>query len=330
MFIHYFPSAKNEVFLTFDDGPNPKQTGKILDLLESYGAYATFFVIGKKVLEKPDLSKELVKRGHAIGVHAFDHTCFVDEPMEKFISDYEQCSRVIEDVCGVTPKLYRAPYGKHTPAMEKFLEEKGVAVVGWSAVSRDWVNGVTKMKRKWFLTTIFPGIIHLLHDGWKGRNLVQGSTFAIVESAMTSSNKMGLRYCSLDEGMIRYSQDVSKTNDALPVHSIFEADVSKAYFNRISSNDIRYVVEMTPPSFSVGNVDVPVSLKGILPVVGIGYRAISIEKADGIKKVSRWDTSSLFFAGKGDIPPLVRRFAVYVNDRRKIFKVQKYRGRLVY
>src|SRR5690606_3445687 len=100
MIIKSGDKRKKEVFLTFDDGPNPYSTGKILDILDKYNAKATFFVIGKRCLEHKEILKDIVIRGHMVGNHSFSH----------LTGDFNKCSEIIKDITGIEVKIIRPPF----------------------------------------------------------------------------------------------------------------------------------------------------------------------------------------------------------------------------
>lgn len=153
-----------KIALTFDDGPHPKQTDKILDLLEEYHIHATFFVIGQNALYYPEPLKRAVSLGHEIGNHTFRHegVSKMTEPMlEKELYDTE---KIIFDLTGTKVSLFRPPEGACSEAVLAAAKKAEYPVILWTVDTRDWdlastdtiVNTVTEKVR--------AGSILLFHD----------------------------------------------------------------------------------------------------------------------------------------------------------------------
>jgi len=136
--INQLPQTVNAVSLTFDDGPTPGKTDIVLDILKKHNAFATFFFIGNRVDEYPELAKRVVDEGHLIGNHSHNHTFMFDLYNERQMSDeLDICNEAIEDIVGKKPKLFRPPYGVTNPTMQRVLKKNGMVSVGWSLRSFD-------------------------------------------------------------------------------------------------------------------------------------------------------------------------------------------------
>lgn len=160
------PEGARGVVLTFDDGPHPEHTRKILDVLEARGAHATFFVIGRKVDAHPDVVREIVARGHTVGVHGYEHDrLFSLRGGARVRKDLDRAIATITRVTGTRPVLFRPPIGHTNPAIAREAERLGLVVVGWSARARDGVPGTTPAQ---VVGRLAPGLedgaIVLLHD----------------------------------------------------------------------------------------------------------------------------------------------------------------------
>lgn len=139
-----------EVFLTFDDGPSPNNTRKILKILDNNNVRATFFVVGNKVDENPSLLKELYNHGMAIGIHTYSHDYKkIYSNLESYLEDYEKCKNSIEELIHKTPISYvRMPGGSNNPTSEKAvldsirttLNTKNISYVDWNVCSSDADN----------------------------------------------------------------------------------------------------------------------------------------------------------------------------------------------
>ncbi|AGK97173.1 polysaccharide deacetylase family protein [Clostridium pasteurianum] len=136
-----------EVFLTFDDGPSPNNTRKILKILDDNNVRATFFVVGSKVDENPSLLKELDNQGMAIGIHTYSHNYKkIYNNLESYLDDYERCKNSIEKLIHKTPISYvRMPGGSDNITSEKSvldsikttLNNKNINYVDWNVCSND-------------------------------------------------------------------------------------------------------------------------------------------------------------------------------------------------
>ncbi len=153
------------VALTFDDGPNEPYTSQVLDILDSSGIKATFFLIGQNVLLYPAVARRMLEDGHAIGNHTYSHNAN-HALTAAGGKDIQRAQQVISSTLGVTPHLYRPPHGKKTPwEIEEAAKEKLVEV-NWT-VSTNELNGrsAATMADKIARATD-PGEIILLHDGY--------------------------------------------------------------------------------------------------------------------------------------------------------------------
>ncbi len=160
------PPGARGVVLTFDDGPHPRWTPRVLRILEEHHAPATFFVVGRKAEENPVLVREIMARGHAVGLHSYAHDRLFSLRSERRVrDDIERGVSVLERVCGVRPVFFRPPIGHTNPAVARVIDEFGLTVVGWSATGRD---GVASAKPNAVLARIRrnlrDGTIVLLHD----------------------------------------------------------------------------------------------------------------------------------------------------------------------
>jgi peptidoglycan/xylan/chitin deacetylase (PgdA/CDA1 family) len=124
-----------KVAITFDDGPNPAHTERLLDGLKERNVTATFFLIGSEVAEYPEIVKRMSEEGHLIGNHTYEHVdlCGVDDSQVKW--QVEQTNDAIYEVTGERPVYIRPPYGSWSSRME---EETGMLEVLWTVDPRDW------------------------------------------------------------------------------------------------------------------------------------------------------------------------------------------------
>jgi peptidoglycan/xylan/chitin deacetylase (PgdA/CDA1 family) len=160
-----FTSRANTIALTFDDGPNPDVTPRLLDLLERHRARATFFLIGGHVRACGSLAAEIAARGHAIGNHTDTHPNLTWMTPARIIDELFRCREAIESATGRPPRWMRPPYGFRGPQLYAQARKAGyLGVVMWSAMARDWrphppARLIQRLRR------VRERDIVLLHDG---------------------------------------------------------------------------------------------------------------------------------------------------------------------
>lgn len=129
--IHSLP-GEGAVALTFDDGPNPILTPWILDLLDKYHAKATFLLVGKQVEMYPELTREILRRGHEIGCHSYTHSNMRQLSKLGVERELVMCRQVIRRACGEFPTLFRPPGGNYDPQVREAVFETGFSTVFWT------------------------------------------------------------------------------------------------------------------------------------------------------------------------------------------------------
>lgn len=155
------PTSRKELFLTFDDGPTPGITEQTLDLLDRYGAKATFFIIGDKAARYPELVKEIVKRGHQTGNHTYHHLKGWSTEDQVYFNDIEQANLLLDT------KLFRPPYGKISRSQIAKLDNS-YHIIMWTVLSADFDNSITPEKCAWnVIDNSEKGAIIVFHDSEK-------------------------------------------------------------------------------------------------------------------------------------------------------------------
>jgi peptidoglycan/xylan/chitin deacetylase (PgdA/CDA1 family) len=154
----------HECALTFDDGPDPQFTPRILDLLDRYNFKATFFVVAEKAKLYPEIVKECLKRGHRIACHDLDHKITSNfRRYKSLFREIGEAQRILKDIIGKTPRLYRPPVGLTNPHIRRALKDLDMECIGWSSSVRDGGNRFTTTY-KHFPEMARPGSAILLHD----------------------------------------------------------------------------------------------------------------------------------------------------------------------
>lgn len=156
---------KSKVVLTFDDGPDPLYTPKILEILKKYNVKATFFLVGENVKKYPNLAQKIVEEGHDIGNHSYNHANFLILKPLSIKKNVMMANREIANVTGMVPQFFRPPRGLYTKAVLDLCDGLGMRVVLWSLTSLDW-RGISATKMvKMVLKKVKGGDIILFHDG---------------------------------------------------------------------------------------------------------------------------------------------------------------------
>lgn len=152
------------IALTFDDGPHPKYTPEILDILKKYDVKATFFLIGENVELYPDLVKRILDNGHEIGNHTFTHRRIADYTERQLSDEMGDCENLIYEMVEYLPKLFRPPGGKLDNKVKKLAKAFDYKVVLWNIDTRDWAHESPEAIKRNVIKNIEAGSIILMHD----------------------------------------------------------------------------------------------------------------------------------------------------------------------
>jgi peptidoglycan/xylan/chitin deacetylase (PgdA/CDA1 family) len=150
--------------LTFDDGPDPEGTPLILEALARAGARATFFVIAPRAAAQPELVARIGGDGHAIGLHCDEHVRHSDRDAAWCRADTEHALSTLDGL-GVTPCLWRTPWGDCAPWTVDVAREHELRIVGWTVDTHDWRGDSAEAMFAATRSELTPGAIVLAHDG---------------------------------------------------------------------------------------------------------------------------------------------------------------------
>lgn len=164
--IRAFRTARREVWLTIDDGPDPATTPRVLDLLDEHRARATFFVIGKKAAHHPGLLREIVRRGHTLGnhTHTHPHASFWAAGAARTGEEIDRCERAIKNAGLPPPRWFRPPVGLKSLAIHPQLSARDLDLVLWSARGYDTQVSDPAVAVRRICQSIEPGAIILAHE----------------------------------------------------------------------------------------------------------------------------------------------------------------------
>jgi peptidoglycan/xylan/chitin deacetylase (PgdA/CDA1 family) len=208
-------NSARKLAITFDDGPNPAITPKLLDLLDRYDAKATFFVIGRFVRECPDLVKETAARGHAIGNHTESHLNLFKLGPAQITVELRLCHHAIANTLGAPAKWFRPPYGFRNPWVIPTATSLGCRTAMWTLIPGDW----RERPAEWLIQRMQPiaahaernlkgsgaggtGDILCLHDGYhKELNYDRTRTLAALEHWLPRWRDLGLQFVTMDQAV---------------------------------------------------------------------------------------------------------------------------------
>jgi peptidoglycan/xylan/chitin deacetylase (PgdA/CDA1 family) len=155
----------NTIALTFDDGPDPEDTPKLLDLLREKDVKATFFVVGKRADQHPEIVRRAWAEGHLVANHTWSHRslfCFL--PPARLQSEIERGTESVRRSCGFRPRLFRSPVGMRHPLLRPYLKDAGLEYVSWTIRTRDTLTWNSAVLARRILNRAAGGDIILLHD----------------------------------------------------------------------------------------------------------------------------------------------------------------------
>ena len=158
------PTTGNKVIaLTFDDGPG-SSTARLLDVLDRYGAKATFFLIGSKVSSQANVVRSIHARGHQLGNHSWSHPELPKLPVDQIAGEIDRTNDAIKQATGVTPAILRPPYGAVNGVVLEQLRLRGMSSILWSVDTRDWADRNSDIVCSRAVAGARPGAVILMHD----------------------------------------------------------------------------------------------------------------------------------------------------------------------
>lgn len=158
-------TAEKDIALTFDDGPHPDFTPRLLAILKQYNVKATFFVVGEMAERAPELVQDEINDGNSVGNHTYNHVSLVKIPQEYIGAEIKACGEVLHGITDQTPHLFRPPGGRYDPVVAETSETLGYTTILWTDDPGDYASpGVDTIVSR-TVDKATPGGIILLHDG---------------------------------------------------------------------------------------------------------------------------------------------------------------------
>ncbi|MFD1465909.1 polysaccharide deacetylase family protein [Lapidilactobacillus mulanensis] len=178
-----------QIALTFDDGPNPGTTDKILSALQRHYAKATFMLWGEHVKQHPALVQQALAQGHAFGTHTYSHQSLLELTDEEIIAEMAQSDDVIKQVIGETPQFCRPPYGDIDAHVARLINR---AAVIWSVDSEDWKSHDETQILARIKNYASDGDIVLMHD-------IQPATANVLPQVLDYLQSVGFTFVTVPE-----------------------------------------------------------------------------------------------------------------------------------
>lgn len=194
------PTKEKRVAITFDDGPDKTYTPQILDILKSHQVKATFFLIGEKANEHPDVVKRIYAEGHDLGNHTWNHRQLSKMPAADIEAEIARTDDLLKKTSGTAPKLFRSPYGETSEDIMRTAAQTGHSVIGWSVDTRDWEGHSAEAILATVKKELKPGAVILMHSaGGKGGN--RANTVKALPQVIAYLKQQGYRIETVSELM---------------------------------------------------------------------------------------------------------------------------------
>lgn len=179
------PTKMKKLFLTFDDGPHPVITSKVLNILDEYNAKATFFCVGENVKKHPEIYSEILIKGHQTGNHTYNHLKGWNVNTKNYLESIQKCNQLVNS------DLFRPPHGRITWKQLRALKKEGYRIIMWSVLTRDYNKSADKnglLKRAIHKTR--PGSIIVFHDSEKA----EGNLFYLLPKFLDHYTREGYSF----------------------------------------------------------------------------------------------------------------------------------------
>ncbi len=187
--------SKDKIALTFDDGPHPIQTKKILKILEKHDVKATFFTIGVNIDHYSEALKQVSNAEHEIGNHTNSHSQLKSMPTDKIESEINECDRKVEKITGRKTMLIRPPCGMYDAKLVNIAAQKGYKIILWNIDTRDWAHcGADEMSKN-VINNVKGGDIILFHDYISGKT----DTVKALDKIIPALKAKGYEFVTVSE-----------------------------------------------------------------------------------------------------------------------------------
>lgn len=193
----HHPAAGKTLYLTFDDGPDPRYTPQLLDLLEQYQIPASFFVVAQSAQANPALIARMKRSGHVVGLHSLSHKNGLIQPPRSACRDFSRSVAILQQ-CGIPPRYFRPPWGHWNAMTAAQAYSRGIQPMMWDVMAEDWRGDTTAQEiAHKLLTRTFDGAVICLHDG-RGKNNAPARTIAALRQVLPQWLAAGYCFQTVD------------------------------------------------------------------------------------------------------------------------------------
>ena len=195
--IKHGPRNKKSLAITFDDGPHPRFTPAILDILKKYDIKATFFVLGKHAEYYPNTLIQVKEAGHEIGNHSYSHVNLTQISNNKIENEFDKTQNIIYEITGAIPKIFRPPFGHHNESIRKIASDNNCKIILWTNTqdTKDWAHPGKNKIVNTVLSNIQNGDIILFHDYVDSEN----ETIEALDEIIPKLKEEGYNFVTITE-----------------------------------------------------------------------------------------------------------------------------------
>jgi peptidoglycan/xylan/chitin deacetylase (PgdA/CDA1 family) len=178
------PNTANTIYLTFDDGPTPEITERVLEILDKHQIKATFFCIGDNVRKYPEIVQKILSKHHSVGNHTYSHLKGWKTSTKTYISNTEACRIKLNSKFTIqNSQIFRPPYGKIAPLQSYKLRKLGYKIIMWDVLSKDYDASISVEKcYENVIQNVSSGSIIVFHDSTKAKENILNSLEKTIET----------------------------------------------------------------------------------------------------------------------------------------------------
>ena len=199
-FPFWIKTCEKIIALTFDDGPNPSSTSKILKILAKYNVKSTFFVCGQNVENNPDLTRAISEAGHTIGNHSYSHAFGKYFNETSFVSEISRTQDILKTAVGRAPVLFRPPWLFRYPRLFETLKANNLrAVSGLFGSELEVFRPSANLMVNRAMTKLKPGVILIFHDGYNTKGGDRSRTVEAIDLLIPRILERGYRFVTVDD-----------------------------------------------------------------------------------------------------------------------------------
>lgn len=196
------PRGTGKLALTFDDGPSDPHTWHLLDVLSRNEVHATFFLIGSRVQQRPDIVREIAAAGHVIGNHTFTHPLLTFQSASQIRGELLDCRSTLQDTVGEHSNLFRPPFGGRRPAVLSIARDLSLEPVMWNVTGYDWSAPPAEVIEQKVAKQVRGGDVILLHDGGhKQMGADRSQTVIATDRLITRYKSQGYTFVTIPQMM---------------------------------------------------------------------------------------------------------------------------------